>query len=152
MKAVSAGRIRHLYPELALELDTELIRQEIRWNLELKCRTEIREKRAAVIIPTVDCMAVVVSPTKIDEEGNPHWFTYTTFVDPRTREHSKGHIINATVKVINHGNDQAKEIYNRIMVKREMRDVLDVVISECLEGGYALKFVHEALTDEERGL
>ena len=149
MRAVTAGKLRREYPEMALELDTEHVRQEIRWNLELRCRVEVREKKAAVIIPTVDCLTVVISPTKIDEDGNPHWFSYVTFVDPRTRERTKGHTINATVKVLDHRNDQAKEIYNKIIVKREMRDVLDLVMEECQAAGYGLKFVKQKLADDE---
>jgi hypothetical protein len=149
MRAVPAGKLRREYPELTLELDTELIRQEIRWSLEIQCRVEIQQSRAAVIVPTVDCLVVVISPTKIDEDGNPHWFSYVTFVDPRTRERSKGHTINATVKVIDHRRDQAQEIYSRIIVKREMRDVLNLVTEECLERGYALKFAHKKLSADE---
>jgi len=149
MKADTPGGLRRDYPEMTLELDTELVRQEIRWNLEISCRLKVQNNRAAVIIPAKNCYTVAVSPTKIDEFGNPRWFTYNVSKNSLTGEVRRSHVINATVKVIGNQSDNPKEIYSETMVKKDIREVLKKTIRGCREMGIDLCFVDEPLTDDD---
>lgn len=150
MKAGTPGALRRDYPEMALELDTDLIRQEVRWNMEIACRSHVGDNKAAVIIPGINCYTLVVTPTKVDEFGNPRWFTYSITKLHQTGEIRRSHVINATIKVMSSANYTPKEVLSKTVVMKDMQGVVLEAVKSCHETGFKLCFIPEPLQEDEK--